>query len=90
MRQIKQNEPIGNFHPSQLKGVYSNRENQTLKGLLLIVGAVFGAIALFVLLYMVKSSLGIDLFVGSPVGEFLENSGICEHFGICHDTLQLK
>ena len=78
-------EPLGNFHPNQLKGIYSDRDRQATQGVIKLVGAVVIAVAAFVALYMIKSSLGINLFDGSPVGEFLDGSGICEHFGICHD-----
>lgn len=90
MRQNMKQEMIGNFHPSQLKGIYFNHEKQSIKGLLMLLTLFFGLLAFLILLYMVKSSLGINLVEGSPVGEFLDASGICEHFGLCHDTLQLK
>jgi len=80
-------EPLGSFHPNQLKSISSNREKQTTQGLIKFIGAIIIAIAFLVVLYVIKSRLGINLVEGSPVGDFLDVSGICEYFAICHDTL---
>jgi hypothetical protein len=73
-------DPIGNFTPETHIGNYQPRAASQPITLWGVWCLGCGIVGLFVVLYVVKSSLGIDLVKGSsPFPEFLHSIGVCHN-----------